>query len=358
MSAPGAGQYERGGERDISLTADAIARAVGGELRGNPSHTVVGVAPLDRATAQDLSFLTGPRYAAAFNASRAGVVLVPRDLEDSVPGPACRVRVPDPYAAVLQVLPLLRPLLPEMHPGIHPTALVGDRVALGHEVAVGAYCTIGDDAVLCDGARVGPHCVVERAVRVGAGSHLVSHITLYAGTVLGERVILHAGVRVGSDGFGYIFRDGAHRKVPHVGRCIVEDDVEIGANSTIDRGSIDDTVVGAGTKIDNLVHIAHNVRIGRRCLIMAQVGIAGSARIGDGCIIAGQAGLGGHNIVGDGARVAAQAGVFGDVPAGETWSGYPARPHREMLRAHAALLKLPTVLRDVERLLREREAGT
>jgi len=163
--------------------------------------------------------------------------------------------------------------------------------------------------------------------------------------------MLHAGVRIGSDGFGYVQRDGEHVKIPHVGRCILEDDVEIGANTTIDRGSIDDTVIGAGTKIDNLVQIGHNVRVGRACLIMAQAGIAGSVRIEDGCMILGQVGISGHHTIGKGARLAAQAGVFGDIPAGETWSGYPARPHKEALRAQAALFKLPSLLRRIERLL-------
>jgi UDP-3-O-[3-hydroxymyristoyl] glucosamine N-acyltransferase len=164
-------------------------------------------------------------------------------------------------------------------------------------------------------------------------------------------VRLHAGVRIACDGFGYVQVGGTHQKIPHVGRCIIEDDVEVGANSTLDRGSIDDTVVGAGTRIDNLVHVAHNVRIGRSCLIMAQVGIAGSVHIGDGCVLAGQVGVSGHHRVGAGARLAAQAGVFGDIPAGETWSGYPARPHKEALRAYAALFKLAGMMRQLQQLL-------
>ena len=175
--------------------------------------------------------------------------------------------------------------------------------------------------------------------------------------IVGRRVRLHAGVRVASGGFGYVQAGGRHEKIPHVGRCVIEDDVEIGANSTLDRGSVDDTVVGAGTKIDNLVHIAHNVRIGRLCLIMAQVGIAGSVHIGDGCILAGQVGVSGHHNIGAGARLAAQAGVFGDIPAGETWSGYPARPHREALRAHAAFFKLAGLMRRMERLLARAEGS-
>ena len=152
-----------------------------------------------------------------------------------------------------------------------------------------------------------------------------------------------------------MFRGDRHEKIPHVGGCILEDDVEIGANSTIDRGSIDDTVIGAGTKIDNLVQVGHNVRIGRLCLLMAQVGVAGSAHIEDGCILAGQVGVAGHLTIGAGATLAAQAGVFGDIPAGETWSGYPARPHKEALRAQAALFKLPGLLRRIERLLARSE---
>jgi len=146
-------------------------------------------------------------------------------------------------------------------------------------------------------------------------------------------------------------REGQHLKIPHIGGCVIEDDVEIGANTTIDRGSIDDTVIGAGTKIDNLVQIAHNVRIGKACLIMAQVGIAGSVHVEDGCMLLGQVGVAGHSTIGQGARLAAQAGVFGDIPAGETWSGYPARPHKEALRAQAALFRLPDLLRRIERLL-------
>jgi UDP-3-O-[3-hydroxymyristoyl] glucosamine N-acyltransferase len=209
--------------------------------------------------------------------------------------------------------------------------------------------------VLDDGVWVGPHCNIGHGVRVGAESWLADSVTLYPGAELGRRVRLHAGVRVASDGFGYVQSGGRHEKIPQVGRCVIEDDVEIGANSTLDRGSVDDTVVGAGTKIDNLVHVAHNVRIGRLCLIMAQVGIAGSVHIGDGCILAGQVGVSGHLDIGAGARLAAQAGVFGDIPAGETWSGYPARPHREALRAHAAFFKLAGLMRRMERLLARAE---
>jgi UDP-3-O-[3-hydroxymyristoyl] glucosamine N-acyltransferase len=226
-------------------------------------------------------------------------------------------------------------------------------------VSIGPYVVIGAGARIGARTSLASHVVVGAGVEIGEDCRVYPGVTLYAGTTLHDRVRLHAGARLGSDGFGYVFRGGVHDKIPHVGRCIVESDVEIGANTTIDRGSIDDTVIGAGTKIDNLVHVAHNVRVGRLCLIMAQVGIAGSVRVEDGCILAGQAGIAGHTTIGRGARLAARAGAFGDVPAGETWSGYPARPHREALRAQAALFRLPALIRGIERLVAgRREGGT
>jgi UDP-3-O-[3-hydroxymyristoyl] glucosamine N-acyltransferase len=264
--------------------------------------------------------------------------------------------VAKPQAALLDLLPKLYP--EEAHsPSIDSTARIGRGVKLGSNVTLDAYAVIENDAVIGDGVRIGAHCFVGRRVIVGAGSRLFPSVTLYAGAQLGERVTLHSGSRIASDGFGYVFSGGAHAKIPHVGRCIIENDVEIGANTTIDRGSIDDTVIGAGTKIDNLVQIGHNVKVGKLCLIMSQVGIAGSASIGDGCVLAGQAGLGGHITIGAGAKIGGQAGVFGDVPPGETWSGYPARPHRESLRATGAVFKLAAMIKDLERLLDDRKSG-
>lgn len=344
-----------GGEDAPSLTAEAIARLVGGRVRGDEARRVRAVAPLDRAGADDLAFLAQPKYVPLFERSSAGAALVSPELADTPGGPACRIIVDRPHEAMLRVLPALYPPAPPPT-GIHPTAVIGRGASVGRDVAIGPYSVIGAGAVLGDRVVVGAHCTVGDGVAVGEDSHLVDSVTLYAGAVLGKRVRLHAGVRVACDGFGYVQAGGSHVKIPHVGRCIVEDDVEIGANSTLDRGSIDDTVVGAGTKIDNLVQVAHNVHIGKLCLIMAQVGIAGSVHIGDGCILAGQVGVSGHHTVGDRAVLAAQAGVFGDIPAGETWSGYPARPHKEALRAHAALFKLAGLMRRIERLLERTDA--
>ena len=342
-----------GGEGLRTLTADAIAAAVGGTLDGDAQATVTGVAPLDRAEAHHLSFLANAKYAALAAERRIGVLLVTRDLAN-VGNATARIIVDNPHEAMLPLLPLLYPAATQA-PGIHPTAIIGRGVELGDGVSIGPGVVLGDGATVGARTRLDAYVVIGAGVRVGEDCHLYPSVTVYSGTELGSRVRIHAGARLGSDGFGYVYRDGAHVKIPHVGRCVIESDVEIGANSTIDRGSIDDTVIGAGTKIDNLVMIAHNVRIGRLCLLMAQVGVAGSARVEDGCILAGQVGVSGHLTIGRGARLAAQAGVFGSIPAGETWSGYPARPHKEALRAQAAMFKLPSLIRALERLVTERD---
>ncbi|HEY9228151.1 MAG TPA: UDP-3-O-(3-hydroxymyristoyl)glucosamine N-acyltransferase [Gemmatimonadaceae bacterium] len=342
--------HTSGGEGGFVLTAAAIAEVVGGRLVGDGSVGVNGVAPLDRASGRDLSFLGVAKYASTFTTSQAGVVLMSPELAETPGQVHARIIVDRPQESLLTLLPRFH-RMPSITPGIHATAVIGDNVVFGRDVSVGPYAVLGSGARIGDGTIVGPHCVIGAGAQIGAQCHLYATVTVYSGSVIGDRVTIHAGARIGSDGFGYVQRDGQHLKIPHVGRCIIEHDVEIGANTTIDRGSIDDTVVGAGTKVDNLVQIAHNVRIGRVCLIMAQVGIAGSVRVEDGAMLLGQVGVSGHHTVGKGARLAAQAGVFGDIPAGETWSGYPARPHKEALRAQAALFKLPSLLRRIERLL-------
>jgi len=342
------------GEGVRTLTAADIAAAAGGELRGDPTVRVSTVAPLNRAGPEDVTFLSSVRYAPLLADRSPGVLLVTPELAGTPGTPRSIVVVDKPQEALLGILPRLY----QAHraaPGIHPTACIGRGVTLGRDVAIGPYVVLGDGASVGDGTVIDAHVVVGAGVSVGANCHLFPSVTLYSGSTLGNRVIAHAGVRIGGDGYGYVFVNGAHQKIPHVGRCIIHDDVEIGANTTIDRGSIDDTVIGAGTKIDNLVQIGHNCTIGKLCLIISQVGVSGSTKVGDGVVLAGQAGIGGHVQIGDRAQIGAQAGVFGDVPAGETWSGYPARPHRESLRASAALFKLAGMMKRLERLLAERE---
>ncbi|HEY4733294.1 MAG TPA: UDP-3-O-(3-hydroxymyristoyl)glucosamine N-acyltransferase [Gemmatimonadaceae bacterium] len=340
------------GDGAPTITAEAIAALVSGELVGDGAAEVTGVAPLDRAKANELSILSSAKYSPMMAATRAGVVLVDPEFRDAPGNPHARIVVEKPLEKLLALLPRLYPAEAPT-PGVAASARIGRGVMLGKRVAIGEHAVVGAGASIGDDAVIGANSVVGDGVSVGTASRLWPSVTIYPGATIGARVNVHSGARIGCDGFGYVFRDGGHQKIPHVGRCIIGDDVEIGANTTIDRGSIDDTVVGNGTKIDNLVHIAHNVRIGEKCLVMAQVGVAGSVNIGDGVILAGQAGISGHLSIGAGARLAAQAGVFGDIPAGETWSGYPARPHRDALRASAALFKLAGMMRRLEKLLED-----
>jgi UDP-3-O-[3-hydroxymyristoyl] glucosamine N-acyltransferase len=242
---------------------------------------------------------------------------------------------------------------------MHPSAVIGRGVTWQDPVAIGPHVALGREVRLGRNVRVGAGCVLGDGVRVGDDVELFPRVTVYTGTEIGNRVILHAGVVLGSDGFGYVpgTRGELPRKIPQVGRCLIGDDVEIGANTTVDRGSIDDTVIGPGTKIDNLVQVAHNVRIGARCLIAAMVGIAGSTHIGDDVFLAGQAGLSDHLTIGNRVRVTVQGGVIGDLPDDATVSGYPARNHREYLRAQAALYRLAAIVDDLEALVRRDQDG-
>jgi UDP-3-O-[3-hydroxymyristoyl] glucosamine N-acyltransferase len=330
------------------MTAADIAAAVGGTLVGAPDTTVSGIAPLERATSGDVSFFANSKYSAQFARSGAGVTLVSPELA-SLPGPAVRVLVKSPHDAMLTLIPRFY-VAPERKPGVDPTARLGHGVRLAPDVTVDAYAVIGDGAVLAPGVWIGSHCVVGAGVEIGENSRLYPRVTVYSGSRLGKRVAVHSGTVIGSDGFGYVYRDNEHAKIPHVGRCLIEDDVEIGANTAIDRGSIDDTVIGAGTKIDNLVHISHNVRVGRLCLLLGQSGIGGSTRLGDGCVMAGQSAIVGHMTMGDGARLGGQAGAMGSLDGGQTYSGYPARPHLESLRAYAAMHQLPKYMKLLEKL--------
>jgi UDP-3-O-[3-hydroxymyristoyl] glucosamine N-acyltransferase len=321
---------------------------------GSPDVTVSGVAPLDRAGSDDLSFLAARRYLQYFQRSSAAIVLCKPDLAAEAPaGPACRVLVRDPHVALLAVIPVLYPE-PAWEPGIHRTAVVGEGAVWQEPVAIGPYAVLGRGVRLGRNVRIGAGAVLGDGVELGDDAQLFPQVVCYSGTIVGKRVILHAGVRLGSDGFGYV--PGKHgelpRKMPQVGRCILGDDVEIGANTTIDRGSVDDTVIGPGTKIDNLVQIGHNCRIGARCLIAGQAGIAGSTHVEDDVFLAGQAGLADHVTIGRGARVTVQGGVIGDIDPGATVSGYPARPHREFLRAQGALYRLAQIVDDLEALVR------
>ena len=335
------------------LTAQAVADQVGGRLLGNGTLTVSRIGPLDRADTGTLSFLVSTKYLAYFRSSRAGVVLVAPEFEHEPEGPATRIVVNDPYRSLLALLPRFVPPR-AAETGVHQTAVLGPGVALGESVFVGPHVLLGRDVSVGARSRLEAGVVIGDGVTIGEDCILGPNVVCYEGTRVGNRVILKAGAVIGGQGFGYLPSPQGHQKIPHVGACILEDEVEIGSHTCVDRGSIDDTVIGRGSKIDNLVHVAHNCRIGARCLLMACAGIAGSTRLGDDVIIAGAGGVSDHCTLGNRVRVAASSTVIGDVPEGATYSGYPARPHREFLRAQAMLRRLTPLAKDLEILVQER----
>ena len=308
------------------------------------SLRIVDVAPLDLAAAGTLTFLDNPRYAASLGATRAAACLVPARYAAHVPAGTVGLVVQEPYRAVAIVAGYLYP--EALRPGslfgtvgVSPSSSVHPDARLEAGVTVDPGAVIGPRAAIGSGTVVGPHAVIGPDVRIGRDCSIGPHATVVHSFV-GDRVILHAGVRVGQDGFGFAMGSGGHLKVPQIGRVVLQDDVEVGANSAIDRGSNRDTVVGEGTKIDNLVQIGHNVAIGRHCVIVSQTGISGSTTLGDFVVTAGQAGLAGHLTIGAGAQVGAKSGVMNDIPAGERWFGIPAQAAREQFRLHATLRRL------------------
>ena len=343
------------GERG-PLTLARAARKTGGKVVGNGNVAFRRISPVHDAGPDDLALLADRRYAADLPGCTGCALLVSETLSHLTGGPSDRLVVDDPHAALIRLLPLLYGQhAPE--PGVHPAAVVHDSVSVPECATIGANTVIGAGVTLGSGVRIGANCVLGDGVSVGNATELLPNVTVYPGSVLGERVIVHSGTRVGVDGFGYVSGGGIHTRIPQVGGCVIEDDVEIGANCTIDRGSIGRTVIGAGSKLDNLVHIAHNVHIGPRSMLVAQVGVAGSTRTGEGVAMGGQAGLVGHLKIGAGARIGAQAGVIGDVGPGEVVSGYPARDHRTYLKAMAWVMRFPEVVKRVDRLERRLAKG-
>lgn len=331
-----------------SQTLGALAELVGGRLEGDQGLPFAGIAPVEEAGPTQIAFLSAKRYARWVEGSRAAAFLVSEEMERWV-ADRPRVVVAEPHRALVTLLRTLE-RRPPRRPGIHPTAVLGEGVRLGEGVSVGPYAVLGEGVVVGEGSTLGAHVVVGDRVEIGRDAVLHPHVVLYPETRLGDRVIVHSGTVLGSDGFGYAYFGGAHQRIPHLGRAVIGDDVEVGANSCVDRGSIGDTVVESGVKIDNLVQIAHNVRVGALSMLAALVGIAGSTRVGKGVWFGGQVGVINHLDVGDGARLAVATKVMRDVKPGETLSGFPARPHREDMNRQALVNRLPRLMDRVREL--------
>ncbi|HCL91354.1 MAG TPA: UDP-3-O-(3-hydroxymyristoyl)glucosamine N-acyltransferase [Verrucomicrobiota bacterium] len=336
----------------MPYTVADIARLTGGEITGDASLVLNGFAPADRSQPGDLTFAENANYFARAEQSAASAILV--DSAYTSRGKTL-IRVPNARVAFAKVLPLFFPETP-FAPGIHPTALVPASAQVDPTAHIGPYCVLGEQV------RIGARSVLQGLNHIGANCvlgeevNLFPNVTLYPRTEVGHRVRIHAGTVVGADGFGYVLDNGVHRKVPQIGNVIICDDVELGANVTVDRGALGPTFIGRGTKVDNLVQIAHNVTLGEHCIIVSQVGISGSTRLGNYVVLGGQVGLAGHLRIGNRVAVAAQSGVMHNIPDGEKWLWTPAQPDRQAKRQMIALQQLPELLRRVKELEKRLEA--
>ncbi len=336
-------------------TLGELAQALGAILEGDAQRVIKGVASLDRAGPDQISFVTSRKYLPLASSSRAGAFLVPADVKELR---APLLRTESPQISLIALLKLFHPT-PPLAPGVHPSALVARDSRIHPQASVGAFAVIQPRAVVGARAQIFPLVYVGEGAEVGEESILYPHVVVREGVRVGRRVIIHAGAVLGADGFGFAFDGSAHQKIPQVGGVIIEDDVEIGANTTIDRATLGDTVVRRGTKIDNLVQIGHNVEIGEHSILAGQAGVSGSSRLGRGVVLGGQAGVADHLTIGDGAMLGAQSGVSQDVGPGEklfgTW-GRPMTQARRIWLAEAELPELVRRLRAIDRRLEELEA--
>ena len=330
-------------------TAQQIAALVKGEVVGDPEALITGLASIEDARQGDLVFAENERYRTAALRSGATALLAHPEIQTNPPIEKALILVSDPRTAFVTVLEAFAPPL-SIASGIHPTAQLGEGVQLGEDVCISANVTVGNAVTLGARVKIFPGVVIGDGCQIGDDTVLYANVVLYPHISIGKRCILHSGCVIGADGFGYIPVGHALRKVPQLGTVEIGDDVEIGANSCVDRAKTGVTVIGSGTKLDNLVHIAHNVRLGYSCILVAQVGIAGSTTVGNGVIFAGQSGAADHLTIGDGVRATATAAVVTNIAAGETVTGFPARPHAQKLREFAALSALPDYIKRIRAL--------
>ncbi|MFH0912684.1 MAG: UDP-3-O-(3-hydroxymyristoyl)glucosamine N-acyltransferase [Candidatus Omnitrophota bacterium] len=319
-------------------TLKEIAGLLDGELIGNADTLITGISGIKEAQAGDITFLANPKYLSLLEKTRASAVITSKDIT-AAPKPI--IRTENPSLAFARMVSLMAPCQIKHPKGIHPSAILGKDVSLGRDVAIGPYAVIEDNVSIGDETVIYSGCFIGHHSRIENNSLIYPNVSIRERVSIGSRVIIHSGTVIGSDGFGFATIEGLHHKIPQIGTVEIGDDVEIGANVTIDRARFDKTVIGRGTKIDNLVQIAHNVITGESCIIVAQVGISGSTTVGNNVVLAGQVGIVGHVSIGDNAVVMAQSGVSKSIPAGTMVWGYPAKPASTAKRVNACVQNLP-----------------
>lgn len=345
------------------MTIHEIAAFLQGEVVGNGNVEILRVAKIEEARPGDLTFLANPKYQKYLGVTRASAVLVSSDLEEAGPrngsSPAL-IRVQDPYLAFLRVVKKITPVLDPFPTSIHPTAVVASSATLGANVGLGAHVVVGENVTIGDNTRIAPGCVIGQQARIGKDCLLYANVSVGHQCVIGHRVIVQAGVVIGSDGFGFApKKDGTYEKIPQLGIVVVEDDVEIGANCTIDRATLGETVLKRGSKLDNLIQIGHNVVVGENTVMAAQVGISGSTKIGKNVMIGGQVGTAGHIEIADRSIILGQSGVSKSLKEpGKSYFGTPAKDQRKAQRIEVALRNLPELMETVKELQKKVEVLT
>lgn len=331
-----------------TLTLKEINNLVGGELEGDGAVIIKGASGIKEAREGDITFLANPKYETLINTSKASAIITSKLMRKGTSKPI--IRVDNPSLAFSKLISFMFQAERRLPKGIHPTAILGKAAHLGKDVSLGPYVVVEDEVEIKDNTTICAGAFVGHGTRVGADTLIYPNVTIREETIIGDRVIIHSGTVIGSDGFGFEEVNGAHQKIPQIGIVVIEDDVEIGACVTIDRARFEKTVIGRGTKIDNLVQIAHNVIIGENSIIIAQAGISGSSKVGKNVIIAGQSGIVGHIELGDNAIVGAQAGVTKSVPKNTFVVGSPAKPHNISKKIFAGWAKLPGLVKEVAEL--------
>ena len=332
----------------MQMTVKEIADFLDGEVLGNGNIIIKGISGIKEAKKGQITFLSNPRYNHLISETGASAIIVSQEIKSAALKPL--IRVDDPSDAFARIVEKFYPKKSLHLQGIHPTAIIAKSANLGKGVAVGAYTIVEEKVVIGDNTIIYPGCYIGNDTRIGNNTLIYANVSIREEVIVGSRVLIQSGSVIGSDGFGFITQGKRHKRIPQVGTVLIEDDVEIGANVAIDRARFDKTIIGKGTKIDNLVHIAHNVVSGQNCIIVAQVGISGSVTIGNNVTLAGQAGIIGHISIGDNAVVAAQAGVTKSIPANTMVSGFPAKPHSIAKRINACIQNLPHLYKTVSEI--------
>lgn len=336
----------------MQKTLREIAALINGEVLGDDSVVITGVAGIKEARQGDITFLANPKYIPFIEKTQASAIIVSRDIKDASKPLIC---LDNPSLGFEKVV-LFFSKVEVKHPkGIHSTVVLGKDVRLGKNVSIGPYVIIEDNVSIGDNTIIYGGSYIGHSTQVGSDTLIYANVTIRESVNIGNRVVVHSGTVIGSDGFGFATINGKHHRIPQTGTVVIEDDVDIGSNVTIDRARFDKTIIGKGTKIDNLVQIAHNVVIGENSIIVAQVGISGSTNIGKGVTFAGQSGIAGHLTVGDGVIVAGRAGVIKSVPANTMVSGFPAKPHEIAKRVNACVQNLPKFYEKVNLLKKKIE---